>query len=333
MANIYESFDRQGAPYSAIVGDLKVNENFSFTTNFDLKTEHTKIKTKYALTQPIEEEEHLGVPQTSSEFTLEKKLSDSANLTFINNPTETSGKLFIKLYNRYMHKLNFIPQYKIIKKADDQSSSLVNMAFNYHYSNNTMMSLGLDKCLQEKKYIPSIFSLTFVHGKTLNSGKNLNFGAKMNYNNKSHLLYGMNYLFSLKCPSYSTLFALNMIRPEAQNESETPAFDKTLSIKLLKPINEKFTCGGETSVILKKKKLESKLYGKYTVLPNTTTVSVQWEDKEKSVTIGLSHMFRGFLKAGFAYQIKPKNSKLEGKGFSSFKSKMGFKAEIIEKMQ
>lgn len=325
-----QHWDKQGTPFNSVAGDLKTDNNFTFATKVKLNQGLTTIGTIYALSYPSQDEEKQGLIVPSSGFTVDHKINSKVNLSFSNMPKETTTKFMIDLLSNNRHKLKFIPLFKLQKNED--STPIANFAFNYNLSNNVAMQLGLNNCSKESNYLPGLYDFNIVHGQELKSGKNLNLGANMKYYAGKKLMQNLAFLCDIKNNSLNTLLILNLDRKlTKENENPVPPYQKSVTVKMMDHYSDKITFGGESTFRLEKKSLESKFFSRYHVDKETMIKGV-WEDKDKSLTLGLMHKFRGLLKACVNYKIKPNDSLKAHNGFNALKGKIGFNIEVDESL-
>ncbi|MCQ2815975.1 MAG: hypothetical protein MJ252_01800 [archaeon] len=337
MSNTFVCWEAQNMPFAFISGGLGVEDNITFITN--TKLNKSNLKTKYCLSHPDEKDGKVG---TKSEIVFVSKPWERISGTFITNPSETSAKFLMNLLQREKHKLNFIPKYTLTKAPEEEDSkSLFNIIMNYQYSNKIMTSLGLENLTSENSFKPLAYTFTYIQGKNLSNKKNLNWGLKLKYNTTMKVTQMINFLLSFKNDHFNSLLEFDLAKKQESQglssvysgEADTSGYEKSLILKMCNKFNEKLSCGGETNLSFSKKSLCSKLYAKYKA-DEDTFLKALWDDKDKSLTFGLTHLFRKFLKTGINYKITPNNSLKSSKngGLNLFKTKFGFSAEIQESL-
>lgn len=329
MKNLCFGFEQQNLPFNFYTMDLKPDESFSFSTKTNFNDKKTFLRTKYVLNKAADEKDSSLTPK--AEIFLDQKLGERMNTILMTNPSETSAKFFIKLLNKEKHKLNFLPMYKTTKAQNGDDKSLFNIVLNYNFSNKIMTSLGLENLSQESSYIPTMYSFSYIQGKELSNEKIINGGLRIKYNPKLQATQFINLFASLRNPHFNSLLAFDLTKNTevegSNSESEKLGFEKMVALKMCNKFNEKWSCGGESTLSFSSKKISTKLYAKCQVDPETT-LKAQWDDKDKSVTFGFSHLFRKIFKTGLSYKIIPDETKASKKIGFGLKTKFGFSAEI-----
>lgn len=327
MSYIYEPWEYQTSCFNELSSGLGNVDTLSLASRIRINKTKTSIYGKYDITEPSSDKINIGM-KSRKEISISQEFKNKIKFYLLNSPNEISTRVFFNILNKPKHKVDCSTSLQMQSIDEDNSQTTGNVLINYHYSNNMMASLALNE-INNKLLFPSFFTLSFMYGKILREKYQLNIGNQFQYNQIKKTTDKIKFLLDLKGDSFNSLLCLKFNKKDTViNEVPVQYYEKIMSFKLLKKINEFLTCGGETNFSIDTQKIDSILYSKHEIEPNTTLKTL-WIDREKSITFGLTKVFRGILKAGINYKIFPKTSFFSSnKKENCFSSKLGFKLEI-----
>lgn len=208
----------------------------------------------------------------------------------------------------------------------------------YSYGNCTNLMVGIDGYDHAKGERPNILSVHCAHGRNLANGINVYGAVIAGYLLKEKQLKYQRTVLAGRNSFFDVMLEYNIDKIEqsisdVSMSTENPSvnFKKTIGLAIVTNLSPHFTVGGDTEFKINDHLLTNRLFTNFQ-LSNETILKTKWEDTDKSVTLSLSHCFRGLLTLGMTGKFNMvKNDNDSCKCLlPKIRSKLGFSLEILD---
>ena len=213
----------------------------------------------------------------------------------------------------------------------------------FHHEDNKIFSVGVEKFDFFSGKNPDVISASGLFGKEINPTYKAYGGLYSGFGVSAKAALFHKLLFALKSKDFSANVEFGINRAvekkkneETKEETESVKYVKNAIVRFDGNANKSLKIGGDLAVNLETSAVDVKVFGQYAVDKDTfVKVKVQ---NDNSVTVGLTHNYRGLINFGFVSKFdfvegvaaKEKDNVKTPATNSHIKTKFGILAELSE---
>ena len=248
-------------------------------------------------------------------------------------------------FKLYSQDKNYVSLYTNLKLEQNESKRELpsKIHVRLHHEDNTIFSVGIEKFDFFSGKNPDVISASGLFGKEVNSTYKAYGGLYSGFGISAKAVLFHKFLLAIKNKDYSANVEFGINRAvekkkneETKEETESVKYVKNAIVRFDANVNKSLKVGGDLAINMETSALDAKMFGQYAIDKDTfVKVKVQ---NDHSVTVGLTHNYRGLINFGFVSKFnlvhgvaaKEKDNVKIAATHSHFKTKFGILAELSE---